>query len=503
MPRARSFAVAPLFALALAAAAAPACANGPAPQPAAGPAAKLGPCTREGLPPETRCGSYEVWEDRAAQSGRKIPVQMIILPATGKDPAPDPVLWLAGGPGDASSNTAPGFAEFLKLIRERRDLLFIDQRGSLGANPLMCSLGGTDADLQTYIGEQFPLAEVRRCREELEKKADLRLYTTDRAIDDFDEVRAWLGYEKLNLFGGSYGTRAAQVYLRRHPQSVRSTVLLGVAPIDETLPVSHSQAAQRALDLLFDRCAASPACAKAFPELRAEFQRVMARLAAGPVPAQVMHPETGKETTIQLARGAFVEAVRWQMYEVENARALPLKIHQAAQGDFGPIAQVAVETRRAIPRFLALGMLLSVTCAEDLPYLDPATIEARTRGSFLGDERVRTQLSACGEWPRGTVPAGHMDPLRTDAPVLMLFGEIDPVTPPEFAARVASGLPNSLQVVVPGGAHGNFDACLERLIHEFLERASVRGLDTSCVAKIEHPPFATEPAREEEARPEG
>lgn len=501
MSRVQPFAVAPLFVLALAAAAAPACANGPA-KPT-GPAAKLGPCTREGLPPEARCGTYEVWEDRAAQRGRKIPLQIVILPATGKDPAPDPLLYLAGGPGDDATNSAAGFAEFLPLIRARRDLLFIAQRGSLGGNPLLCPMGGTDTDLQTYIGEQFPLAEVRRCREELEKKADLRLYTTDRAIDDFDEIRQWLGYEKVNLFGGSYGTRAAQVYLRRHPESVRSTVLLGVAPLDETLPVSHSRAAQRALDLLFDRCAADPACAKAFPDLRAEFQRLMARLAEGPVPAQVKHPETGKETTVQLSRGAFVEAVRWQMYEVENARALPLKIHQAAQGDFGPIAQVAVETRRAIPRFLTLGMLLSVTCAEDLPFLDPATIEARTRGSFLGDERVRTQLRACGEWPRGTVPAGHMEPLRSDAPVLMLFGEIDPVTPPEFAARVASGLPNGLQVVVPGGAHGNFDACLERLIHEFLERASVRGLDTSCVAKIEHPPFATQPAREEEARPEG
>ncbi|HEX5760141.1 MAG TPA: alpha/beta fold hydrolase [Thermoanaerobaculia bacterium] len=502
MVRARPFAAAPLLAFALAAAA-PACANGPAAKPDAGPAAKLGPCTTEGLPPEARCGTYEVWEDRAAESGRKIPVRVVLLPATGKNPAPDPVLYLAGGPGDAATNAAAGFARFLPLIRQRRALLFIDQRGSLGANPLLCSLGGTDADLQSYIGEQFPLAEVRRCRQELEKKADLRLYTTDRAIDDFDEVRAWLGYDKVNLFGGSYGTRAAQVYLRRHPQSVRSVILLGVAPIDETLPISHSQAAQRALDLLLDRCAADAGCGKAFPDLRAEFQQVLARLDRGPVPAEVRHPETGKETTVQLGRGAFVEAVRWQMYKVETARALPLQIHQAARGDFGPLAQDALDARRAIPRFLALGMLLSVTCAEDLPFLDPATIAERTRGSYLGDERVRTQLNACGEWPRGAVPAGHMDLVRTDLPVLMLFGEIDPVTPPEFAARVAAGMPNSLQVVVPGGAHGNFDPCLERLMHELLERASVRGLDTSCVAKIQHPPFLTEPAREEAARPGG
>ncbi len=472
------------------------CAQGaePSPPPPPSPAAsKLGPCTDDELPREARCGRYEVWEDRAARRGRKVPLEIVLLPATGRSPAPDPLLFLAGGPGDAATGSAAFFAQQLTAVRERRALLFIDQRGSRTSGPLMCSLGGTDEDLQSYLGEQFPLAEVRRCRTALEKKADLRLYTTAYAVDDFAEVVAWLGYERVNLFGGSGGTRTAQVFFRRHPALVRSAVLLAVVPIDETLPIGHAAAAQRSLDLLFDACAADPACAKAFPRLAEEFASVLARLEKEPAAAEVEHPETGKTVTVRVSRSVFAEAVRYFMYSAEGARGVPLAVHRAAQGDFSPVAAIALGNRRGLLRQLAMGLLLSVTCAEDLPFLDPATIPERTRGSYLGDDRVRQQLRACGEWPRGELPPGHREPVRTDAPVLMLFGEMDPVTPPEFAARVAAGMPNSLQVMVPGGAHAAFDPCLTRLMAEFLDGASVRGLDTACVAAIRQPPFQAAP----------
>lgn len=464
--------------------------------PGAAAAARLGKCADEDLPPEARCGSYEVWEDRAAGRGRKVPLHVVLLPATGPSPAPDPLLHMAGGPGDAASGLAPLLAEVMPGVRARRDLLFIDQRGSRTSGPLMCSLGGTDDDLQSYLGEQFPLDEVRRCRAELERKADLRLYTTTHAVDDFAEVLGWLGYEQVNLFGGSGGTRTAQVMIRRHPALVRSAALLAVVPIDETLPIAHAEAAQRALDLVFAACAAEPACGKAFPRLGEELQAVLARLEREPAAVEVEHPETGKPLTVRLSRPAFAEALRFLMYRAERARTLPLAIHQAAQGDFRPIAQNAVDLRRGLLRQLAIGLLLSATCTEDLPFLDPATIPARTRGTFLGDDRVRQQLRACGEWPRGVLPPGYHELVRTDTPVLMLAGAIDPVTPPSFAARTAAGMPNSLQVVIPGGGHSNFGPCLSALMHELFERASVAGLDTSCVARIEHPPFATAPAAE-------
>ncbi len=491
MSRSTPLAVAALVVCALYASAA--CAADPPAQKRRG-AAKLHPCTREGLPADALCGRYRVWEERPSMTGRKVPLEIVLLPATGPSPAPDPLLFLAGGPGDAATGSAQGLAG-LTEVRTRRDLLFIDQRGSRTSNPLMCSFGGTDADLQTYLGEQFPLAEVRRCREQLEPRANLRLYTTAIAVDDFAEVIAWLGYEQVNLFGGSYGTRAAQVFIRRHPELVRSAILLGVTPVDETLPISHAQGAQRALDLVFAACAAEPACGKAFPHLPAEFQAVRERLVKEPATADVTHPETGQPATVRLSGPDFAEAVRWLMYDVESARLVPLVVHESFQGDFRRIADLAVRNRRGIVRQLALGMMLSVTCAEDLPFLDPATVPERTRGSFLGDDRVRQQLRACGEWPHGEVPPDHMALVRTDKPVLMLVGEMDPVTPPDFAMRVAAGLTQGLLVTIPGGAHSNFEPCLTRLMHDFLERGSARGVDTSCAAKIQHPPFLTAPTQ--------
>src|SRR5579872_2599631 len=215
------------------------------------------------------CGLHEVWENRAAKQGRKIHLKVVVLPSLAAAPKPDPVFFFGGGPGEAITTDA-GFAAGNPLRRDR-DLVFVDQRGTGQPDKLECQLGGHDDDLQSYLGEMFPVAAVRECEERLAKDHDLTLYTTDLAIDDFDEVRAWLGYGRINVAGGSYGTRAAQVYLRRHPGSVRTITLVGAAPMDEPLSLSHAEAGQRSLDLLFDWCEKDAACHGKFPEVRQEF----------------------------------------------------------------------------------------------------------------------------------------------------------------------------------------------------------------------------------------
>ncbi|HEX3555405.1 MAG TPA: alpha/beta fold hydrolase [Thermoanaerobaculia bacterium] len=192
------------------------------------------PCKVPGLNEEVRCASYAVWEDRAAKKGRKIGINVVILPAKGPDKAPDPLFFFGGGPGQGIAGEAPGLAE--SPARQKRDVVLVDQRGTGRSNPLDCELWGHPLDLRQAAGDVFPIAAVRACKAKLEKVADLRLYTTPLAMDDVDEVRAWLGYGKVNLSGGSYGTRAAEVYLQRHPQSVRTVTLLAVAPLDEYLP---------------------------------------------------------------------------------------------------------------------------------------------------------------------------------------------------------------------------------------------------------------------------
>ena len=176
----------------------------------------LEPCTIQGVLGQVSCGVYEVHEDRAAMSGRKIGINIVVLHATGPASSNDPFVFIPGGPGESATGLAPYLAQAYAGIREDRDILLVDQRGTGGSHPLNCELFGPPGEPQNYLGRFFPIEDVETCRAQLEPNADLELYTTPLAMDDLDDVRAALGYEKLNLFGGSYGTRAVQVYLRRH-----------------------------------------------------------------------------------------------------------------------------------------------------------------------------------------------------------------------------------------------------------------------------------------------
>jgi pimeloyl-ACP methyl ester carboxylesterase len=488
-----------LLALTLAMAALPASAK-PAPKPVTHPSrATLKPCKVPGDKGkvDARCGLYEVWENRTAKSGRKIRLKIVLLPARSSMPKPDPVLFLGGGPGEAISTEAGYFADH--PLRRDRDLLFVDQRGTGDPDKLACELGGHQEDLQSYLGEMFPVAAVRECRERLEKTHDLTLYTTDMAIDDFDEARAWLGYGKVNLWGGSYGTRAAQVFLRRHPQSVRSVVLDGAVPMDETLPITHAAAGQRSLDLLTEWCERDAACHGKFPEFRQEFQAVMDRLRKEPATVEVKHPRTGKPARVTVAWNVVADGVRWALYSPESSAWLPLMIHQAATGDFAPLAQASINSRLGAIDGITMGLFFSVTCAEDIPFIDPAQVPARTANTFLGDYRVAQQTAACGVWPRAPIEPSHREPARTDIPVLVINGERDPVTPPDFGPRVTRDMTRAVRVVIPWGSHGGSEPCRDKIQVDFLEKGSGEGLDLSCVKQIKLAPFQLEPPKEEGA----
>ncbi|MBV8203304.1 MAG: alpha/beta fold hydrolase, partial [Acidobacteria bacterium] len=280
-------------------------------------AGRLAPCHLEGLAEEVRCGTYEVWEDREARRGRKIALNIVVLPALGHDRAPDAIAPLAGGPGEGVTQAAGSLAE-QKGLRRHRDILLVDQRGTGKSNPLNCDFYGPDshrngADPRQLAGDLFPPAAVRACRDRLEKVADLKLYTTALAMDDLDEVRAWLGYPQLDLDGGSYGTRAAQVYLRRHPGAVRCAVLDGVLPVDETIPLHHAYAGKRAVDLLFAECAAQPACHAAFPHPGEELAEVLARVDRG-VQVRIPDHRTGGTALVTPDRGLIAEGIRYLTY---------------------------------------------------------------------------------------------------------------------------------------------------------------------------------------------
>jgi pimeloyl-ACP methyl ester carboxylesterase len=453
---------------------------------------ELKPCKVEGIAGEAKCGTLEVFENRATQKGRKINLNILVLPATGPQREPDPLFYFAGGPGSASTEDAPGIAQVVASVRQHRDLVFVDQRGTGQSNPLNCVLFNS-ADPQSYLGSFFPLDDVRKCRAELEPKADLTLYTTNIAMDDLDDVRAALGYEQINLYGGSYGTRAALVYLRRHPKHVRTVILHGVAPTNQFMPRSFPQDAERALQGVLSECEADQACHEAFPNVKADAQRVLEQLLQSPAQVEVKRPGAKDPVTITLNRNLAAEAVRYMLYGPAGARRVPLFLHAAAEGNYVPLAQAALFYRQNLVATGSNGMYLSVTCAEDLPYVKAEEAKQIGVKTFLGSYRYDQQSAACGLWPKGIVDSKYADPVRSDKPVLIMTGEWDPVTPPSQGDAVAKALPNSLHIVVNDGAHGfsgllGID-CIERVMTQFVERGSVKDLDTSCAKNIKRNGF--------------
>jgi len=430
-----------------------------------------------------RCGTFEVFEDRQSKNGRRIALKIIVFPATGPDKAPDPLFYIPGGPGSSATEDAPYVAPDFARIRERRDLVFVDQRGTGGSNPLNCDLF-KPGDLNSYLGAYFPLDDVRRCREQLAPKANLELYTTTIAMDDLDDVRAALGYNQINIIGGSYGTRATQVYLKLHPDRVRSIILHGVSPTNQSMPRDFPQHTERALNGIIADCAADEACHAAFPNLASEVRSVLERLIRGPVAVELK----GQKTCLSLSRVLAAEAIRYMLYQPGAASRIPLFIHLAAQGNFTPLTQAALSYRQQIVATGSNGMYLSVTCAEDLPMIKPGEGERNGVNTFLGDYRLRQQRAACALWPRAKIPGNYAEPTRSDIPALILTGQWDPVTPPIYGDTVAKYLSHSLHIVVPHGGHGfgglkGLD-CIDNLIVSFINNGTTTGLDTSCVRSI-------------------
>lgn len=446
---------------------------------------KLSPCTLPDGGGKAFCGTYEVFENRETRSGRKIPLKIVVLPAKGRERAPDPVFFLEGGPGGAATLDAAELAG--DPVRARRDIVLIDVRGTGDSNPLSCPLWGDG----TRLDHLFPLDAVTACRDALKKRPDLTQYTTPAAMDDVDEVRRYLGYGPVNLSGASYGTFAAQIFLTRHPEAVRTVVLSSVVKPGEPAPLYHARSAQQGLELLARDCAAQPACHAAFPHFREEVSTVLDRLAKQPVKVRVKHPKTGRPVTVELTRSAAADSLRFSLYSPEASSRVPLRIHLAAQGGYRDLAQAAVQVRFRLQQGLALGDLFSVSCAEDLPFIDPREIPAATRGTFYGDDRVREQLAACAVWPHAPMPAGWGKLIHSEVPALLLSGERDPVTPPADAALVAKGFPNGLLVLIPHGTHASEGTCEARVIANFIERGSVKGLDVSCLKAGQPVPFIT------------
>jgi pimeloyl-ACP methyl ester carboxylesterase len=428
-------------------------------------------------------------EDPAEPRGRRISLAVAVLPALSTRGARDPLFLLAGGPGQGAREAFFAQLAALSGVRRDRDLVLVDQRGTGGSNRLACDFPDDAwADVDVKAEDFARLAHD--CLATL--PGDPRFYTTSVAVRDLDAVREALGYERINLYGGSYGTRVAQHYARRFPERTRSVILDAVVPPGLAFGPSMALDAESALRGSLARCAADAACAARYGNLDAAFDALRERLARGPVRVAFTDPVTGQPREVDFTAGHLSLAVRMLSYSAPTAALLPLLIHEAqANGNLAPLAAQAEMLGEQLGDMLAYGMHNAVVCTEDLPFVDRAAIDRDAlRRSYIGETMLQGLDAMCSVWPRGVLDEDLRAPLDSTVPALLMSGSSDPVTPPVYGAAAAAGFRDHLHVVFEGQGHTQLGLrCAQTLLRRFLEAGTAQGLDTTCVGDVHPPPF--------------
>jgi pimeloyl-ACP methyl ester carboxylesterase len=428
----------------------------------------LRPCVVQGV--AARCGTLIVPENRSRPAGRKIGLRVVLIPSRLKPTRPDAFTYLAGGPGGAAATEMPGpVITIWNRVHEHHDIVLVDQRGTGGSNKLDCPppKGSLDTDEQRKSYASTCLASL---------SGDPAQYGTRAAMDDLDAVRAALGYPTLDVYGTSYGATAAQVYLERHPRSVRTLILDGATFLDVPFYSRFAQNGERALDQIERRCFAQPSCARAFPDWRSKLTSLIVKWSKKPEKLG----KAGNVTGIGLAG-----IVQNMTIAADSAAYIPLVVERAAEGDYGPLLRYVgpAEMTRSM-------MYWSIWCNEPWVGLSGSGPWHGYLGRFTADALTRYR-SVCAYIPKRAEPKSDWKRPHSSVPALVLAGGADPQDPVANLPGLRRALPNSRVVVAPGQGHsvGQY-GCLGELVGRFIDRGTAHGLDTSCVRSIQIPAFA-------------
>jgi pimeloyl-ACP methyl ester carboxylesterase len=439
------------------------------------------PQKRSGATTSAFCAPFSVPENRADANSRMLELRLALIKSDAVTADSDIVVFLAGGPGESAVDTWPQVAAALGPLRRHHHILLLDQRGTGESHPLTCGPGEESPNQ-----DRFDLDELRKqvgaCLAQVEKRADPRFYTTTDAARDLEDVRQALGSPQFDLVGVSYGTRMAQQYAMRYPQSVRSIVLDSVAPNQMVIGEEFAENLHHALQAQFQQCQNTPACAKAFGDPYASLIELRDRLRAEPQEFSYRDPATFEVERIHLNEYSLASLVRLFAYTPETAALLPLSIDQGLKGDYTPLAGQNKLLEGDLSDLQENGMQMSVICSEDADLLTPRPQDADL---LLGTTMIQALSAQCEVWPHGTRPADFHAPLKTDTPVLILEGELDPVTPPRYGKEVLKGLSNGRLLIASGMGHNVIGrGCIPKLVGEFVDELDPKTLDAKCVDQL-------------------
>lgn len=434
-----------------------------------------------------RCGTLRVPEDRKHPAGESIALNVAVVPALNRRSEAAPLFVLAGGPGQSAVQLYVAFAGAFARINRNHDIVLLDQRGTGKSSPQSCDFP------EDWRQPADPIPELRKatigCLAKLGKR--VRFYTSSFAVSDLDAVREALGYPKIDLYGSSYGTRVAELYMRRYPAHTHAVILDGVIYPGQAIGAETPQDGDNALNLVLARCRQSPKCAAAYPELQQDLDSLLRQFGPQMIEVTIDDPNTGLPIQVEFNHNILAAALRFLSYSSGQASLLPALIHEAAHGVLRPLTSQSVMSARQIGDQLANGMQYSVICSEDEPFFAAADIDrAAMAKTYQGTEQLDALHEICKLWPRGPVDDDLHSPLHSDIPTLLLSGEADPVTPPADAERAAAGLTHHRHLIVSGEGHGQLaTGCIPRLMAEFLDDPAPERLDASCLEQHSSQPF--------------
>ena len=432
----------------------------------------------------SQCGTFAVKENPQDQNSILISLNVLLLPAVNPTPEADPLFIVAGGPGQSAVTVAESIHWIFNDIRKSRDIVFVDQRGTGKSNPLDCELE-TEASQLLPESEQkvFAKKALAQCVEKYKDHA--AFYTTNYAVNDLDAVRAALGYEKINLWGGSYGSRVVLEYMRRYPTHTRASVLDGVAPVEIALPWSMEVDGLAALQAINHQCSAAPACAKVYGDIVEKARVVSDRLLVKSTVIQIPHPRTQEKIQVNLSAEDFSSVIRLALYSRDLSSLIPRVISEAESGNYQLFASlIYLAKAKSDMAGVSYGMHYSVVCNEDYPlYKNKNALESNV---FFNALSVQKYSEVCEQWPHAKLPDDYWKPIANDLPALLLSGAVDPVTPPRWGDLVKNNLKNATHIVVPGGHHiVTPEGCVAQLITAFINKGDAKNLDSSCVQNIQ------------------
>lgn len=445
------------------------------------------------------CGFVIVPEDHNQPEGPEIRLAVAIVKDQSPDHQPDPVILLSGGPGEKTVQSAQNVVYLFPHVHPNRDLIVFDQRGVGLSEPAL--------ECQEWIQAQYDLMDeedamlaletafntLMECRDRLVSEGyNLSAYNTNQSAADVEAIRQALGYEQINLLGGSYGSLLAQAVMREYPEHLRSVVMNSILPLDASFFIQAPLNTSNAVLNLLAACEADAACNAAYPELTQVFLDVVAQLNQEPVIITVTHALTGEDYEVLLTGDRAFSNLVGFLYQTQLIPLLPEAIYDVAKGDYNLMAQLQ-GLNLAMYEALSRGMTFSVLCAEDLigkTEQDLLDVYAEIPGALAGrvDPEFAIQYSifaTCENWPVEQVDPAFKQPLVSDLPTLILEGEFDPVTPMDFAQQIAATLANSHVYEFPGVGHNILVAtpCSRQMIGQFIQSPG-EAPDAACINEL-------------------